>query len=227
MTFNALHYRNSLNGGKRRFEGCDDIGSPFKKTNNGSTTCSKYYQKSKVIKTPNIVIDQALTNSNNIELVKLFKEVLSESKSTIDYINPRSVDLVNINQIINEVDDKPTILFLFKTTDIYSLHCFESLLNNYRNQINILSLTPYFEYFNEYNFPIILDKDGLITKKLNLRCPVGGGIYPISSILIFSRNYKEILRIKLGYDYNKYYDSTDSNNIETVILNVIDYTLTI
>lgn len=92
-----------------------------------------------------MVIDQALINLNNIELVKLFEEVLNESKSNINYINPRSKELLNIDQIIKQVDDKPTILFLFKTADLYSLHCFESLLDNYRSRINILGLRPYFE----------------------------------------------------------------------------------
>ncbi|KAG0683539.1 hypothetical protein C6P40_000051 [Pichia californica] len=204
-----------------------DVGSKRKRLDSPSNfgICSTNFKKSKIANNnndnqliPNIVIKQSNFEKSN------FNDVLNNIKE-IKFIQPNS----QIQSVINSINsdliyDKniPLLIFLFDYSTISYLKMFEIFKNK---NIKIIGITPRFEYYNEQSFPIIIDENGEISKLLNIRDPVGGGIYPIPSIFLFDSFKDEIFRIKLGYDFNIYYDSTIKGNLQNVLFEGIEYTL--
>lgn len=96
-----------------------------------------------------------------------------------------------------------------------------------KKNIQIIGITPEYRYYNNQSYPIILDTNGKVSKALNIRNPLGGGIYPIPSMFLFDRHKQELMRIKLGYDQGVFYDSSLKNNLLSVLMACVDYTLKI
>lgn len=187
---------------------------------NNSNHCNQYCKKFKYnqhIIVPNIIMKQVhLTkfNLNNIiNELKVIKLIKPNSKIPLS-INKDYLDLFNNSYQI------PTLLFLFDYSTLSYLRNFEAFKDK---NINIIGITPNYDYFNEQSYPIIIDNNGEFIKNLNMRDPLGGGIYPIPSIFLFNSSNEEVLRIKLGYDYNIYYDSTVQGNLQNVLLQCINY----
>lgn len=119
----------------------------------------------------------------------------------------------------------PVLIFFFTPTQIGSLRFFDQL--NELTNVRIVGVTPDFPYRNECSFPILLDRRGELTKVLRVRDPLGGGVYPIPTVMLFDRQGNEVMKIQLGYDYNVYYDSSVENNLQTVLVDCIKYTNTL
>ncbi|TID30281.1 hypothetical protein CANINC_001161 [Pichia inconspicua] len=119
----------------------------------------------------------------------------------------------------------PVLLFLFTPSQIESL-CFFDQLNGLTT-ISVVAVTPDFPFRNEHSFPIVLDRSGKLAKVLRVRDPLGGGIYPIPTVIVFDRHGEEVVRVQLGYDYQVYYDSSIENNLQTVLIDCINYTNTL
>lgn len=118
--------------------------------------------------------------------------------------------------------DVPVLMFFFDFANVSWLKFFELFREK---NIKIIAVTPQYNYFNPQSFPIVLDKNGVVTKLMGIQSPVGGGIFPIPSIFMFDRYQKEVMRIMLGYDYNVFYGSNASNSLQKVLADTVDYTL--
>lgn len=95
----------------------------------------------------------------------------------------------------------PVVAFFFKPNDTKWLDFCDSL-NMMHSNILIIGVTPSIKGIQIYNFPIIVDHNGEICQRMNLRDPLGGGIYPLSSFVIFNKFGFEVARFKIGYDKN-------------------------
>lgn len=165
-------------------------------------------------------------------MVKRHFEVLHEVNSTLSLrrnrvcLKPNSVDSYKsiigfksrtpeciIKQILNEKneindilpgrqkDQLPVVAFFFKPNDTKWLEFCDSL-NLIHANVLVIGVTPSIRGVDIYNFPIVVDHSGGICQKLNLRDPLGGGLYPLSSFVIFNKFGLEVARFKIGYDEN-------------------------
>lgn len=178
---------------------------------------SKSLKISKSNPTPDIVIKQICYPKSNVkEVLELFLglECIASNSKTKYLLTTSNID-INNNQI-------PTLLFFFDCSDLSHLKFLE-MFSEYN--VKVIAITPDFKYYNAQSYPIVLDKHGKIAKLLSIRNPVGGGIYAIPSIFLFDRFQSEIIRIKLGYDYNVFYDSSLENNLQKVLMDAVIYTL--
>jgi hypothetical protein len=169
---------------------------------------------------PDIIIKQSCFEKINFSSVRQIFMGLSciwPNSNKMYKVTDQNLNFHNDHQM-------PILLFLFDYSNLTYLKFFEIFKSK---NIRIIGITPEFNYFNHESFPIILDNAGKIAKLLKMRNPLGGGVFPIPSIFLFDRFQKEIIRIKLGYDYNIFYDSTLKNNLQKVLIDSIDYTLNI
>lgn len=163
---------------------------------------------------PDVVIRQRDLEKSHLSAVFRhlpdFRFVASNSNRILPLGN--QVDCLNLGM--------PVLLFFFdcSTTSLFGL--FNTLP---QMKVAVFGITPYFKSHNDNCFPIVLDNHGSLSKQLGIRNPVGGGVYPIPSIFLFDRNQNEVLRIKLGYDYNVFYNSSPEKNLQKVLLEAVEY----
>lgn len=118
-----------------------------------------------------------------------------------------------------QCDKMIKLVFIFDYSNIRHLPLLEEFKND---NVSVVAITPNYDLYNEQSFPIVLDKSGQVSKFLRLSNPVGGGIYPIPSVLLFDQRGKEMVRIRLGYDYNIHYDAV-VNNLSNVLHECITF----
>lgn len=176
-------------------------------------------QKSNTYPIPDIVIKQ-------LHLEKCKLSSILEILEGLKYIKPSSSNELDIDKdMIGYINNRLTTIFvLFDCSTVKFVKYFKLFQ---RMNLNIVGITPEYKYFNDCPFPILLDRHGNISKQLGLRNPIGGGIYPIPSIVIFDKSQNEVVRIKLGYDHNIYYDCSSANNLHSLLDNIINYTTSV
>lgn len=169
--------------------------------------------------TPDIIIRQIYFPKVN------FKMVIEQMK-VLRYIPPNAgVSFPLLEKCDGLLGAEiPLLLFLFDSSNLSYLKFYELF---YEKNIQIIGITPEYRYYNNQSYPIILDTNGKVSKALNIRNPLGGGIYPIPSMFLFDRHKQELMRIKLGYDQGVFYDSSLKNNLLSVLMACVDYTLKI
>lgn len=227
--YNNNNYNNEILMDKKKRKGVDDDTNSFdnimhkrRRFNDGSI-CTRNLKRTRIAsdsirqKIPDIIIEQAHLEKSN--LGEIFHEF-----DQLEYIPSNSNSRIRLNRLdLNstfKTTEVPILMFFFDCSNMSYL----KLLNQFSDKnIKIIGITPTFNYINNQSFPIILDERGHIAKLLNLRNPVGGGIFPIPSILLFDSTMEEVFRIKLGYDYNLYYDSSIEKNLQSVLVQAIDY----
>ncbi|GMF07709.1 unnamed protein product [Ambrosiozyma monospora] len=112
--------------------------------------------------------------------------------------------------------------------------CFNRLRSSWLSEKNVdghddesvkfLGITPnYNDEFNNYDFPILLDEGGHIAKQLKLLDPLGGCVFPLTSVVAFDSQGVERARLKLGYDYGHLYDDSEDNNLQSQLLQLCKY----
>lgn len=168
--------------------------------------------KRKCIILPRVIKEQ-LNNNNKIQWF-----TISNLINSFDCILPYSDQL---RKSINNIENYKIIklVFLFDCSNINHLPLLESFVSN---NVSVIGITPTYDLFNEQSFPIVLDPKGKICKLMKLVNPLGGGNYPVSSIVLFNGNGREMVKIRLGYDYNILYDSLE-NNLSNVIHECITF----
>lgn len=132
----------------------------------------KYQSLKRPDQIPNCVIEQLLHPKNHLEDITM---VPSAKKS------------------------KAVVAFFFKPNDIQWIKYLNSSILRYSDAIEIIGITPC-SISIDANIQTIADEDGKICSRMNLRDPLGGGIYPISSIIIFNSSGAELVRFKVGID---------------------------
>lgn len=202
-------------------ESQDNVGSKRRRMNN--TADSGICRNLKKPKTgqiiPEIVIKQAHLEKSDLKNV--FETFLG-----MEYLPPKCGNKTSMNRESADFFNNKisVLLFLFDCSNFSYLKFFEMFP---QKNVKVIGITPAFNYYNEQSYPIVLDKHGEIAKQLHIRNPLGGGIYPIPSIVLFDPSQTEIFRIKLGYDYNVYYDSSVEKNLQNVLIEGIDYALSL
>ncbi|OUM51377.1 hypothetical protein BVG19_g472 [[Candida] boidinii] len=158
------------------------------------------------------IINYYKLNSNEKSLPKLI-------------INQLNYNKININDIFNDLstDTKPTILIFFGPGDEYFINKINSVQNKLINEMKEVKFIGISASSQQQQLPfrVIQDSGSKIIKSLNLLDPLGGGIFPISSILIFDSNGLET--VKLNYKYNHDFLNHSSNDFENLVYEVLDY----
>ncbi|GME70741.1 unnamed protein product [[Candida] boidinii] len=158
------------------------------------------------------IINYYKLNSNEKSLPKLI-------------INQLNYNKININDIFNDsnADTKPTILIFFGPGDEYFINKINSVQNKLINEMKEVKFIGISASSQQQQLPfrVIQDSGSKIIKSLNLLDPLGGGIFPISSILIFDSNGLET--VKLNYKYNHDFLNHSSNDFENLVYEVLDY----
>lgn len=195
----------------------DNVGSKRRRINNtaDSGLCSSLKKSKTGRRIPEIVIKQAHLEKS--QLKDIFETFVG-----LEYIPPKCgnktmLDKESADFFENRIS---VLLFLFDCSNFSYLKFFELFP---QKNIKVIGITPEFGLYNDQSYPIVLDKNGDIAKQLSIRNPLGGGIYPIPSIILFDSSQTEIFRIKLGYDYNVYYDSSVENNLQSVLIEGVNY----
>ncbi|OWB58274.1 hypothetical protein B5S28_g4284 [[Candida] boidinii] len=173
---------------------------------------------------------------NIINYYKLNSNKKSVPKLIINQLNYNRININNIfnnNNLNNTNNNKPIILIFFGPGDDYFINKINSVQNKLINEMKDVKFigisasignnntTTNNHSNNNYPFKVIHDSGSKIIKSLNLLDPLGGGIYPISSILIFDSNGLET--VKLNYKYNHDFLNHSSNEFENLIYDVLDY----
>ncbi|GME68424.1 hypothetical protein B5S31_g4696 [[Candida] boidinii] len=177
---------------------------------------------------------------NIINYYKLNSNKKSVPKLIINQLNYNKININNIfnnNNLNNTNNNKPIILIFFGPGDDYFINKINSVQNKLINEMKDVKFIGISASIgdnsttttnnnnnnsnNNYPFKVIHDSGSKIIKSLNLLDPLGGGIYPISSILIFDSNGLET--VKLNYKYNHDFLNHSSNEFENLIYDVLDY----
>lgn len=169
---------------------------------------------------PDIVIKQACNNKSHLI------EVLGGFNGPVNYLssNNSQASIADLGTVMHP--NVPMVLLLFSYSHKRQIG---ELLNRIAdNRCVWLGVTPNtWGESNDMACPIVLDPHGQITKSLGLLDPLGGGVYPIDSLVVFSAKGDEIIRIRLGYDLGLYYDSTGEDTLDVVIHQALEYALNI
>lgn len=213
MTFNASNLKKVPN--------LRETSKSLKRRRSGEKLSSdsllKNYRVSNNVPTPEVVLKQ-------LHLQKADLGTVFQAFCGLQCVLPCSGDVITLDDrsLGSLRSDIPVLMFFFDFANVSWLKFFELFREK---NIKVLAVTPHYDYFNPQSFPIILDKDGLVTKLLSIQNPVGGGVFPIPSIFLFDKYQQELMRIKLGYDYDVYYSSNVSNSLQKVLCEAVDYTL--
>lgn len=233
---NISHYHSLLNvpvlapaiaGQKRVFdlmhdavsEDVPDLESDANSSDDSNSPCVvrdvKRYKHLREHKMPDCVAQQLRMDKSRLDDVV-------EVMKALNYVPSNSGMELRIDPEFQLLTSKiPVMFFFFTATNLTSLKFFDMFT---AQNVSIIGVTPEFQYYNTNNFPIVLDKNGKLAKLLRIRDPLGGGVYPIPTIILYDRFQNEVIRIQLGYDYNVYYDSSIENNLQNVLINCINYT---
>lgn len=209
---------------KRKF---NDQADDSQRINNDIMLPAYSFKKSKMdmnldnkgIIIPDVVIKQQYDEKSNLNDI-------FEAMDGMKFIKPNSNTEVKLKRDFSDFTNNkiPILLFTFNSSDLSYLKFFEYFKSV---NIKIIGVTPEFKYYNDFTFPILLDENGTISKLLNLRDPLGGGIFSIPSVVVFNRFQRELGRIKFGYDFNVHYDASVENNLQKIITELVDFSVSI
>ncbi|KAH3668485.1 hypothetical protein OGAPHI_002239 [Ogataea philodendri] len=163
---------------------------------------------------PDVVIRQAhFAKSNVFELLDT-----ANASEDMYFLEPGSSLKIPFNQRVSSFS-LPMILTFFGVSKVdYQLL---DLMTDSQFEGCVLGVTSNYEAKNNYNFPILVDTRGVLARHLHLSDPLGGGTYPLASVMIFDRQGVELVKILVNYDYKKYYSS--DNSLREVFQDVLEY----
>ncbi|KAG7861662.1 hypothetical protein KL939_000683 [Ogataea angusta] len=179
-----------------------------------STSSSSEFVQSCRRGVPEVVIKQAhLSKSNVSDLLDV-----ATDNDDMYFLGPGS-DIKTVFNQHNAQFSLPMVLLFFGAAECDSqlLQMMDTAhFNGY-----VLGVTSNFHGPNSYSFPILLDSRGVLAKRLGVTDPLGGGTYPLASVMVFNKDGLELVKILVNYDYNKYFGSAQS--LQQVIEETLEY----
>ncbi|KAG7755839.1 hypothetical protein KL911_001896 [Ogataea haglerorum] len=199
---------------KRSYDDADN-GSVSKKIRPlSSTSPSSEFVKSCRRGVPEVVIKQAhLPKSNVFDLLDV-----ATDNDDMHFLGPESDTKIVFDQHRANFS-LPMVLFFFGAADCDSQLL--QLMDSARFHGYVLGVTSSYDGSNSYNFPILVDSRGELAKHLGVTDPLGGGTYPLASVMVFNRDGLELVKILVNYDHNKYFGSGQS--LQQVIEETLEY----
>ncbi|KAH3674111.1 uncharacterized protein OGAPODRAFT_16587 [Ogataea polymorpha] len=179
-----------------------------------STSSSSEFVQSCQRGVPDVVIKQAhLPKSSVFDLLDV-----ATDNDDMYFLGPESDTKIVFNRH-NANLSLPMVLFFFGAAecDFQLLQMMDSAhFPGY-----VLGVTSNYHGSNSYGFPILLDSRGILAKRLGVTDPLGGGTYPLASVMVFNRSGLELVKILVNYDYNKYFGSGQS--LQQVVEETLEY----